>query len=90
MQFYLALCSSVVPLDDESQVAQAPLGTVNMTLRNSEFVWKYNDRTEQFKMRGKNNKIDIPFSCCVYNLCFYGVWRRLRTILASFSFSVFL
>ena len=26
----------------------------------------------------------------MYNLRFYGVWRRIRTILASFSFSVFL
>ena len=29
------------------------------------------------------------FLLCV-QLSFYGVWRRFRTILASFSFSVFL
>ena len=40
------------------------------------------------QIKGKNT-IDTPF-IVVYNLHFYGVWRRLRMILASFSFSVFL
>ena len=32
--------------------------------------------------KGKNDNIDLPALCCVYNLCFYSVWRGF-SILAS-------
>ena len=63
-----------------SQVAQASvgIGTVNMTLPNSVIirvcmVWEYNDRTEKFKIRGKNNKIDLPFLVVCITCVF--LWR---------------
>ena len=38
-------------------------------------------------MAEKQEFYDVTFSCCVYNLRFYGVWWSYRTILASFIFS---
>ena len=65
-----------------------------MTLRNcitallQEFVWEYDDRKKLLKIRGKIRK-STYLSCCVYNLCFYGVWKGFRAITVGFSFSVF-
>ena len=28
-------------------------------------------------------KTRLTLSCCVYNVCYYSVWRRFRTILAT-------
>ena len=72
------------------QLAQAPLGIVNMSFRNSAIIRVCIAIMRSHRIVQNKGKNPPTFSFNVYNLCFYGVWRRFRAILASFSFSVFL
>ena len=72
------------------QVAQAPLGIVNMSFRNSAIMRGCIAIMRSHRIVQNKGKNPPTFSFNGYNLCFYGVWRRFRAILASFSLSVFL
>ena len=68
------------------QVAQAPLGTINMTLYNNvikRFCMGIQQSYKIVQKKGKNIKIDLTFLVVCKT-------RHFRTFLASFSFSVFL
>ena len=74
------------------QVAQAALGIVNTTLRNSVIIRVCIGimRSHRLVRDKVKNKTDLSFLFMYITCVFYGVWRRFRAILASFSFSVFL
>ena len=70
----------------KAQVAQVPLGTVNMTLRNSVVMGVCMGISRSYKIvqnKEKSNK-STYLSCCLDNLCFYGIWRGFRAISVGF------
>ena len=73
-----------------TKVAQA-LGTVNMMIAlHLYYKSLYGNITLRIVQYKRKIITSTYFSCCVYNLRCYGVWKRFRTMIAGFSFSVFL